>query len=494
MTLTAILAIDQGTTSSRTMAFAPDGKVLASSQLEFPQIYPQQGWVEHDPEAIWSTTLKTLKDVYLTVKSEGYKVAGIGITNQRETSLIWDRETGKTIYNAIVWQDRRTADICTQLKSQYSEKSLTSKTGLLFDPYFSASKISWILDHVEGARDRAKRGLLAFGTIDSFLIYRLTGGRSHNTDATNASRTSLFNIHSQSWDDDLLDLFDVPEAILPIVLDCAADFGMTDPNLLGESLPILGVAGDQQAAAIGQYCFEPGTIKSTYGTGCFVIMNTGAKCITSQNRLLSTVGYRLHGETSYALEGSIFIAGAAVQWLRDELKIITSASETETILRHTPHTQGLYVVPAFTGLGAPYWNPDARGAIFGLTRGTNRDQIVRATIESVCFQTQDLFQAMAEDGIDPKTLRVDGGMVENDTFLQLLSDIIDLPIDRPTVRETTALGAAYLAGLQAGIYSSLNDLKANWRCDKHVEPNMDAKERLGQIAGWKRSVNSVLSH
>ena len=493
MTKTAIISIDQGTTSSRAMAFTPDGRVLTSSQSEFPQIYPHDGWVEHDPEAIWDTVRSTLRDVYKAVKADGYAIAGIGITNQRETTLVWDRESGKCIYNAIVWQDRRTAETCRNLKTEYGEQVIAEKTGLLFDPYFSASKVAWILDHDKTARDRAEHGALAFGTVDCFLIWRLTGGKVHATDATNASRTSLFNIRTQDWDKELLDIFDVPPAILPDVRDSASDYGCLDPEILGEELPILGVAGDQQAAAIGQGCFNPGQVKSTYGTGCFVILNTGTDCLSSKNRLLSTVCYRLNGQTTYALEGSIFIAGAAVQWLRDELKIIEAALETAALAKQAESRKPIYLVPAFTGLGAPYWDPDARGAIFGLTRDTNRADLVRATLESVCYQTHDLLQAMAADGVPPKRLRVDGGMVQNDWFAQRLSDIVDLPIDRPTVMETTALGAAYLAGLQAGLYDSLEDISSNWQRDAFFTPDFDTDVRREGLAAWKMAVSKVLS-
>lgn len=489
----AILAIDQGTTSSRTVAFSPNGDMLASAQQEFPQIYPDDGWVEHDPEAIWETCLETLREVYAKVKSEGYEIAGIGITNQRETTLIWDRETGKPVYNAIVWQDRRTARTCEALKERYTEEALTEKTGLLFDPYFSATKAAWILDTAPELRECAARGELAFGTVDSFLIYRLTGGASHVTDATNASRTNLFNIHTQDWDDELLDLFDVPRSILPEVKDCADMFGETSIDILEDSLPILGVAGDQQAAAIGQCCFAKGMIKSTYGTGCFVIMNTGHEVVKSKNKLLSTVAYRLDGTTTYALEGSIFMAGASVQWLRDELGLITTASETEDLVLDSPRRDGVYLVPAFTGLGAPHWDPDARGAIIGLTRATNRVDLVRATLDSVCYQTHDLLEAMAQDGSAPTTLRVDGGMAANNWLMQTLSDIIDLPIDRPKVMETTALGAAYLAGLKAGVFKSLEDISAQWAMDSHFDPDLDPAIRKDRLAGWDVAVGNVLT-
>ena len=488
----AILSIDQGTTSSRTLVFSPKGDVLFAAQEEFPQIYPADGWVEHDPEAIWETTLKTLKAAYKYSRSEGLKIAGIGITNQRETTLIWDRKTGKPIYNAIVWQDRRTAQACREIKARYKENKLTAKTGLLLDPYFSATKAAWILDHVEGARARARQGELAFGTVDSFLIWRLTGGQSHATDATNASRTNLFNIHTQDWDAELLELFDVPADILPQVKDCADDYGILQSDILGEPIPILGVAGDQQAATIGQSCFNKGDIKSTYGTGCFVILNTGAECITSKNRLLSTVCYRLNGQTTYALEGSIFIAGAAVQWLRDGIKIIKEAAETEAMCEGLESNKGVYLVPAFTGLGAPHWDPEARGAIFGLTRDTGRAEIARATVESVVYQTHDLFKAMAEDGVAPTSLRVDGGMVHNSWMVQHLSSVLNIPVDRPKVLETTALGAAYLVGLQAGLYKTLQDVQKHWQGEKHCEPKMDEKTRDGLLKGWNKAVSKVL--
>ncbi|NNE57020.1 MAG: glycerol kinase GlpK [Hellea sp.] len=489
---TVILSIDQGTTSSRTLVFSPAGDMLHAAQLEFPQIYPKDGWVEHDPEAIWETTLSTLKDAYAFAKREGHGIAAIGITNQRETTLVWDRKTGETIYNAIVWQDRRTADICRKIKSNYDEAKLSAKTGLLLDPYFSATKAAWILDHVEHARARAGRGELAFGTIDSFLIYRLTGGKVHATDATNASRTNLFNIQTQAWDNELLKLFKVPKSLLPEVKDCADDYGVLDESLLGEAIPICGVAGDQQAAAIGQACFKPGDIKSTYGTGCFVILNTGEKCLSSKNRLLSTVCYRIDSKTTYALEGSIFIAGAAVQWLRDGIKIIKHAAETEGMAAGLESNHGVYLVPAFTGLGAPHWDPDARGGLFGITRDTTPDHIARAAVESVCYQTYDLFTAMAEDGVRPSSLRVDGGMVHNSWMVQFLSDILNIPVDRPKVLETTALGVAYLAGLQVGLYDSLQDVADNWQCDSHFTPDMSADSRDHLIDGWSQSVRRIL--
>lgn len=487
-----ILSIDQGTTSSRTMVFKADGEVLYSSQREFPQIYPADGWVEHDPDDIWKTTLTTLREAYAHAKQNNFKIAGIGITNQRETTIVWDRRTGTPIYNAIVWQDRRTADKCVELKNAYSEEVLNSKTGLLLDPYFSATKAAWILDHVESARSDALSGHMAFGTVDSFLISKLTGGASHFTDATNASRTNLFNIHTNEWDDELLELFDVPASILPTVLDSSDDFGVTKKDILGESIPIFGVAGDQQAAAIGQCCFEIGSTKSTYGTGCFVLMNTGEKCVTSQNRLLSTIAYRLNGKTTYAIEGSIFVAGAAVQWLRDNMKLIKNAADTEGLARSLSDNSGLFLVPAFTGLGAPHWNPNARGAIFGITRATGQAEIVRAALESVCYQTADLLKAMEDDGIKPQVLKVDGGMVQNDWMVQFLSNILSLPIDRPKVMETTALGVAYLAGLKAGLYANLEDVKNNWRLQMKFKPNMQNETREGLLASWGEAVELVL--
>lgn len=493
MTRKAILSIDQGTTSSRTLVFTPEGDLLFTAQEEFPQIYPNDGWVEHDPEAIWDTTAATLKKAYIFARSGDYDIVGIGITNQRETTVVWDRKTGQALYNAIVWQDRRTAQICKDLKTRHSEDAVTAKTGLLLDPYFSATKAAWILDHVKGARERAVAGELAFGTIDSFLIWRLTGGAVHATDATNASRTNLFNIHSSAWDDELLGIFNVPDAVLPTVKDCADDYGQTDPSVLGESLPILGVAGDQQAAAIGQACFEAGSLKSTYGTGCFVILNTGEHCLRSKNRLLSTVAYRIGGKTTYALEGSIFVAGAAVQWLRDGIEIIEGAKQTEALAQSIDSNEGVYLVPAFTGLGAPHWDPDARGAIFGLTRDTRRAHLVRAALESVCYQTYDLFTAMKDDGVTPSRLRVDGGMVDNDWMVQYLSGILEMPIDRPRVMETTALGAAYLAALQAGLYSSLDDVAAHWRAQASFTPSLGAPERAKALKGWHNAVSRTVT-
>ena len=488
-----LLAIDQGTTSSRAIVFDTDLQIVSLAQEEFPQLYPADGWVEHDPADIWSTTLRTARQAFAEAEAKGGQVAAIGITNQRETTMLWERETGKPIHNAIVWQDRRTADACKKLAEDDLSEEVQQRTGLLLDPYFSATKIAWLLDHVEGARRLAKDGKLAFGTIDSFLISRLTANRVHATDITNASRTSLFNIRSESWDEELLRIFNVPPGVLPEVLDCAANFGQTAPEFFGRAIPILGVAGDQQAALIGQCCFTPGAIKSTYGTGCFVLMNTGENILTSRNRLLTTVAYRLNGRTTYALEGSIFTAGAAVQWLRDGLGLISTAGESEELAQRLPGNNGVYMVPAFTGLGAPYWNPDVRGALFGISRSTGRAEIVRAALESVCYQTHDLFAAMAADGVEPSSLRIDGGMVGNNWMVQFLADILDLPVDRPTVMETTALGAASLAGMQAGLLGSLEELSQRCQMDARFRPGMTATARKRLLDGWHDAVQRVIA-
>jgi glycerol kinase len=488
-----ILAIDQGTTSSRAIVFDTQGRAVSHAQMEFPQIYPRDGWVEHDPEAIWSTTLQVSRQAFAQAEARGGRVVAIGITNQRETAVVWDRETGKPVCNAIVWQDRRTADACRRLERENLSALVQQRTGLLLDPYFSASKIAWILDNVDGARARARDGRLAFGTIDAFLIARLTGHKVHATDATNASRTCLFNIHRQAWDAELLKLFDIPEAIMPLVKDCADDFGDTLPELFGRAIPIAGVAGDQQAAAFGQCCFTPGAIKSTYGTGCFMLMNIGPEPILSGNHLLTTVACRLHGRPTYALEGSIFIAGAAVQWLRDGIGIIEHAKQTEALVGQTESNDGVYLVPAFTGLGAPWWDPDARGAIFGINRATGPAHFVRAALESVCYQTWDLFHAMAEDGVSPSRLRVDGGMVANNWFVQFLADILNLPVDRPQLLETTALGAAYLAGMQAGVMGGMDEIAGTWRLEQRFSPRMEETARRQHLAGWHDAVRRTLS-
>ena len=486
-----IISIDQGTTSSRAILFDSGGRSVFSSQLEFTQFFPRDGWVEHDPEEIWSTTIQVVQDVLKFAAENGKEIAAIGITNQRETTVVWDRATGKPLYNAIVWQDRRTAGYCESLRKQGKEQLVADKTGLLLDPYFSGTKLNWILEHVDGARARAENGELAFGTIDSFLIWRLTGGRSHATDATNASRTLMFNIHRQNWDDELLELFSIPASLLPKVLDCAADFGHSDQTVIGAEIPIAGVAGDQQAALIGQACFEPGMIKSTYGTGCFMILNTGTWALSSKNKLLTTVGYRLAGKTTYALEGSIFVAGAAVQWLRDGIGIIDSAATTETLAASLDSNNGVYIVPAFTGLGAPHWDPDARGAIFGITRDTGPAEFVRATLESICYQTLDLLEAKRRDGVQATKLRVDGGMVANDWFCGFLADVLGITVERPEYTETTALGAAFLAGLQVGIFDSLDDIKDVWKVDQSFEPRLAEAERKRLVEGWHQCVRKV---
>lgn len=486
-----ILSIDQGTTSSRAMLFDEQGEARFTAQREFAQHFPADGWVEHDAEEIWTTTLAVTREALASAASAGDSVVAIGITNQRETTVAWDRDTGKPVYRAIVWQDRRTAERCATLRDAGHEPAVSAKTGLLLDPYFSATKLSWILQNVEGAAALAERGALAFGTIDSFLIWRLTGGAVHVTDATNASRTMLFNIHEQAWDDDLLELFDVPRSCLPEVKDSAADFGMTDADVAGALIPIAGVAGDQQAALIGQACLRPGMIKSTYGTGCFVVLNTGTTPVASQNKLLTTVAYRLQGQPSYAIEGSIFVAGAGVQWLRDKLGLIESAEQSEALASELASNAGVYMIPAFTGLGAPYWDPHARGAIVGLTRDTGVAQIVRATLESVAYQTSDLLTAMQNDGAQPAGLRVDGGMVRNDWLCQFLANVLDVSVERPVQTETTALGAAYLAGLHCGMFDSVEALETKWRCENAFQPAMEREERDGLLSGWARAVARV---
>ncbi|WP_203301344.1 glycerol kinase GlpK [Marinobacter sediminum] len=486
-----LLAIDQGTTSSRAIVFDDTGASVASDQQEFHQYFPQDGWVEHDALEIWESTLAVCRSALERSNVSAADLSGIGITNQRETTVIWERSTGKPIYHAIVWQDRRTASVCTKLKTDGHEDAVVESTGLLIDPYFSATKIAWILDNVEGARARAETGELAFGTIDSWLLWNLTGGESHCTDATNASRTALFNIHEQNWDDKLLELFRVPRALLPEVLDSAADYGTAQAEWLGAPVAIAGVAGDQHAALIGQACFEPGMAKSTYGTGCFLMLNTGDKALRSENRLLTTMAYRLNGKPCYAMEGSIFVAGAAMQWLRDGLKLIKHASESTAHAESVGVENPVYLVPAFTGLGAPHWDPHARGAIMGLTRDTGIAEIVTAGLQSVCYQTKDLIRAIQNDGAHLKTLRVDGGMVVNDWVMQFLADILDVTVDRPKITETTALGAAYLAGLQTGVYSSLEEIAKLWECEYRFEPRMGPSLRESLYAGWIDAVERV---
>ena len=488
-----ILALDQGTTSSRSMLFNKDFSICGQSQKEFAQHFPDSGWVEHDPMDIWRTTLETSKEVIANAGIKSSDIAAIGITNQRETTLIWDRKTGLPIYNAIVWQDRRTAPLCTELKRLNHEALVSERTGLLLDPYFSATKIAWILDNIPNARQRAERGELAFGTVDTWLLWNLTDGQSHATDATNASRTLLYNIHRGQWDDDLLDLFNVPRQLLPEVKDSAADFGSTD--LFGKPINIYGIAGDQHAATIGQACFEPGMMKSTYGTGCFALLNTGTTAVKSNNRMLTTIAYQLEGKTTYALEGSIFIAGAAVQWLRDGLGIIESAKQSGELAAQADDHQQVYMIPAFTGLGAPWWDADARGALIGLTRGTGPAEISRAALESVCYQTLDLLNAMQADWGDSATtvLRVDGGMVASDWTMQRLADILQAQVDRPVIAETTALGAAWLAGSRAGIWPDQAGFANSWQLDKSFAPQMDKPERDCKVAGWDIALKRVLT-
>lgn len=490
-----IIAIDQGTTSSRAIVFDRDMRVKASVQQEFAQHFPQSGWVEHDPEDIWSSVTATVSGVIDRAGITGRDVTAIGITNQRETTVVWDRVTGEPVHRAIVWQDRRTADLCARLKDAGHEPVVTRKTGLLLDPYFSGTKLKWILDQVPGVRSRAERGELLFGTIDSFLIWRLTGGKVHATDATNAARTLLFSIRENTWDDEILNILNIPKGMLPDVRDCAADYGVTRPDLFGHAIPILGVAGDQQAATIGQACFAPGMMKSTYGTGCFALLNTGNTLVESHSRLLGTIAYRLHGQTTYALEGSIFIAGAVVQWLRDGLKIIREAKETQPLATAADPGQNVILVPAFTGLGAPYWNADCRGAIYGLTRNSGPAELARAALESVGYQTRDLLEAMRADwpGATDGILRVDGGMVASDWAMQFLSDIIGAPVDRPMITETTALGAAWLAGMQAGLYPDQAGFSESWALERQFVPTMDAATRVSKYARWQRAVRATLT-
>lgn len=491
-----ILAIDQGTTSTRAILFDSAMKVAGSKQQEFTQHYPASGWVEHDPEEIWASVVATVKGALKAAGCDASDVAAIGITNQRETVVIWDKATGKPIHNAIVWQDRRTAPLCQKLKKHGLEKKFTKKTGLLLDPYFSGTKIAWMLDKVNGARKRAEKGELLAGTIDSFLIWRLTGGKVHATDATNASRTLVYNIEKNVWDDELLSILRIPVAMLPEVKDCADDYGVTEKSLFSAEIKILGVAGDQHAATIGQACFEPGMMKSTYGTGCFALLNTGADLVRSKNRLLTTIAYRLNGKTTYALEGSIFIAGAAVQWLRDGIKVIGKAEHSGVLATTADPTQNVYLVPAFVGLGAPHWDAEARGAIFGLTRNSGPAEFARAALESVAYQTRDLLDAMRKDwkGASAKTvLRVDGGMVASDWTMQRLADILDAPVDRPTILETTALGAAWLAGSKAGVWPKAKDFAKSWALERRFKPDMDADTRSAKLAGWRDAVRRTLS-
>jgi len=490
-----VIAIDQGTTSSRAILFDGGSQVIAVGQREFPQHFPDSGWVEHDPEDIWNTTVATVREVMSKANLDASAIAAIGITNQRETTVVWDRETGQPIYRAIVWQDRRTAPQCEQLKADGLEPLFSDRTGLLLDPYFSGTKVAWILDAVSGARARAEAGKLAFGTIDSFLLWRLTGGRVHATDASNASRTLLYNIRENAWDPELLEALNVPASLLPEVKDNADDYAETEAGLFGAPIAIRGAAGDQQAALIGQACFEPGSMKSTYGTGCFAVLNTGEELIRSQNRLLSTIAYRLGGKTHYALEGSIFVAGAAVQWLRDGLKILESATHSGAMAADADPNQQVYLVPAFVGLGAPHWDANARGTIFGITRGTGPNELARAALESVCFQSLDLMNAMEADqsAATASPLRVDGGMVASDWTMQRLADILGRPVHRPRLLETTALGAAWLAGMGAGVWPDQHGFAEAWQLDRCFDPGMDGETRERLIQGWNQAVSRTLS-
>jgi glycerol kinase len=486
-----LMAIDQGTSSSRSVIFDQGGAVVASAQEEFPQEYPQPGWVEHDPEAIWQSVLNVSR---IALQKSGVdEIAALGITNQRETTLIWDRKTGKCVHHAIVWQDRRTADYCAELKGRGLEAQVREKTGLRLDPYFSATKIAWILEHVAGARKLAEQGQLAFGTIDCFLLWRLTNGKAHATDASNASRTLLFNIHTQEWDESLLELFDIPRSLLPDVMNCADNFGTTEESAFGQAIPICAMAGDQQAALIGQAGFAPGMTKSTYGTGCFVIANTGSDAPCSKNNLLTTVAYRLDGKVTYGLEGSIFVAGSAIQWLRDQLKVIESTADCEAIATANGIVDHVHVIPAFAGLGAPYWDANARAAILGLSRDSGIPEIVTATLQAVAYQTRDLLDAMQEDGLEAKILRVDGGMVANNWFLQFLADILDVPVERPANVESTVLGVAYLAGVQSGVFESLEQVADLWSCEAVFEPAMQDERRAQLYRGWQTAVGRVRS-
>jgi len=487
-----IISIDQGTTSSRAILFSLRGKPVYSSQKEFTQYFPKSGWVEHNPEEIWKTTKETLKNVIDKAKRLRGNVLAIGITNQRETTVLWDKKTGKTVYNAIVWQDRRQEEFCKKLRKQNKETLIFNRTGLLIDSYFSGTKIKWILDNVPLAKKLMAKKQLLFGTIDSFLIWRLTKGKVHATDATNASRTMIYNISSNKWDDSILKILKIEKHILPEVKDCADNYGLTDSSITRKPIPIRGVVGDQQSATIGQCCFEPGSLKSTYGTGAFILLNTGSRKIYSKNRLLTTICYRINGKTTYALEGSIFIAGAGVQWIRDRMKFVKKAHDTEKIIKTMKDNAGIYLVPAFTGLGAPYWNANARGILSGITRDTGPKEIIRATIESVAYQTHDLFEAMRHDGLKPKLVKVDGGMVMNNWFSQFLSDVVKVKVLRPQVHETTALGAAFMAGLQIGVYKSLKDISSHWALDKKFSPKMKNKNRKTLLKGWFKAIKTTL--
>lgn len=493
---TYVLSIDQGTTSSRGVIFDKNYEIVSIGQKEFTQFFPDSGWVEHDPEEIWMSTLESCHSALKESKIDPSQIRAVGITNQRETTVVWDKDTGKPIYNAIVWQDRRTSDQCQNLKDLGHESLVNEKTGLLLDPYFCATKIAWILDNVSEARQKANEGQLLFGTIDCFLMWRLSNQQIHSTDATNACRTMLYNIHDGCWDEDLLKLFDIPSSMLPKVCDNAADFGKVDESIFGSEIPITASIGDQPSALVGQACFQPGMVKSTYGTGCFVLINTGYEPVKSNNKLLTTLAFQVNGKTCYALEGSIFVAGAAVQWLRDGLKFIESAQESESLAMQADDSQDVYLVPAFVGLGAPYWDPDCRGALFGMTRNTGPAEITKATLESVCYQTSDLLSAIAKDLGEGKlsAIRVDGGMAASNWTMQMLSDLVELPVDRPKNLETTALGAAYLAGMQIGFYPSMSDFSDSWQSDSQFNSKMTSDSRERKLAGWKDAVKRTLSN
>ncbi|MBL4538282.1 MAG: glycerol kinase GlpK [Oceanicaulis sp.] len=493
MSRPALLALDQGTTSSRALVFDETGRVIATAQEEFAQGYPQPGWVEHDPEVIWATVLSTARKAMNAAEAQGWAIEAIGVTNQRETTLVWDRETGQPIHNAIVWQDRRTAKTCANLRAEGAEALVRDRAGLVLDPYFSASKLAYILDSVSGARAKAEAGKLAFGTVDSFLIWRLTGGRVHITDATNASRTSLYALQAADWDEELLRLFNVPRAVLPDIVDSAGRYGETESSILGRAIPICGAAGDQQAAALGQACLHPGEVKSTYGTGAFLLVNTGDTPVRSENRLLATTAWRLNGQSAFALEGSILSAGATVQWLRDGLGMIARSSEIEALAQSADPECGVYLVPAFSGLGAPHWDPDARGLLCGLSRGAGRAEIARAALDSTVYQTQDLLTAVASDGVDVRTLKVDGGMAVNDALMQRLADICAVETVRPVNAEATAWGAAFLAGLGIGMFSDLSEAATLWQAERAFAPQLEDAARQRQMAGWQDAVRRTLS-
>lgn len=488
-----ILSIDQGTTSSRAILFNEEGEIVGVAQREFKQYFPKSGWVEHDANEIWSSVLSVMASVMTENNVSANEIKGIGITNQRETTVVWDKETGRPIYNAIVWQSRQTQPICDALKQEGHEQTFRDKTGLLLDPYFSGTKVKWILDKVDGAREKAAKGEILFGTIDTWLVWKLSGGRAHVTDYSNASRTLMYNIHELKWDDELLELLDVPKAMLPEVKPSSEIYCETiDYHFFGQNVPIAGIAGDQQAALFGQACFERGDVKNTYGTGGFMLMNTGEEAVKSGNGLLTTIAYGIDGKVNYALEGSIFVSGSAIQWLRDGLRMINSAPQSEDYAKRVDSTEGVYVVPAFVGLGTPYWDSDARGAIFGLTRGTEKEHFIRATLESLCYQTRDVIEAMAQDsGIEVNSLRVDGGAVKNNFLMQFQSDLLNIEVERPEINETTALGAAYLAGIATGFWKDKSEIQRRWKLEKSFEPEMDQKESNRLYKGWKKAVEAT---